>query len=775
MKYTNEQLAQWKRDINAGPIIAQRISIRREGAEWKACCPFHKNGQERTPSFTVYKLPDGTWAYKCFGCGENGNVFQFIERFDKVFFTRAVEIVLEIAGETDPAELESKANTPKKITTFSITEYEPAERALEDSGDGQKWITDRGISMETARRFHLGFVQDATAVCGTDHPWRKGGWVTFPYMSANQMRVLGAKYRSVVGKNEIVDGEPVCGIRRAPNTGTMLFNLREVNDVEDVIICEGEPDTLVLSQTGVPAVGLPMSGYRVRADEITVLKRAKRRFLAGDNTVDGIEATDRLGKELGPNTFIIRWPNGRKDANDVLLIECGGDEEKFAELLDELKTKAQPFVATEPAPPAEVQSPMEPTSSLIVRPTLNEAAYYGLVGAMTKKLEPHTESHPAGVLIELLVAFGNVIGRSAYIQIEDTKHFTNEFMVKVGETARARKGTGRNRVKHFMELVDSTWTKRRNISGIGSGEVIIHQIRDPRIAWVVDKKSGEGKNVVVDNGVEDKRLLINIGEFQGILAVCHRPDNLLSVVMRDGWDGVALDNLVKTDPANCQEPHLSLDADTTASDLSVSMSQAEKNNGFANRILWVYVYRNKLLALGGDDMDWTAEAVQFREAVESARNRRRVFLDEPARHLWKRTMYPKLERDIPGLIGAITSRASAHTLRLALIFALLDQAEHIRVEHLEAAHAVWQYCEDSAKAVFGDLVSPDQQQIMEFLASVPSATKTQIIRDCFRGNRKAAAIGYDLDVLKSLNRVADKTVDRMTYWSKADRTKSVNL
>jgi len=407
----------------------------------------------------------------------------------------------------------------------------------------------------------------------------------------------------------------------------------------------------------------------------------------------------------------------------------------------------------------------ESTKPLIVRPPLNEKMFYGLAGAIIKKLEPCTESHPAGLLVELLVSFGNVIGRSAYFQIEDTRHYTNEFMVAVGESSRARKGTGKNRIRAIMNLVDPEWLMKRNKSGIGSGEIIIHLIRDPREMWVVDKKTGVGSYVMSDRGIDDKRLCASMGEFQSILAACNRADSQMSVVMRDGWDGLPLHNLVKTDPASCEKGHLSLMADTTRADLSVSLNQADRNNGFANRFLWVYVYRTKLLPEGGGEMDWTAEAPQLQEAVEFGQRTRRMFMDESARKMWSRTLYPRLEREIPGIIGAITGRASAHTLRLAMLYALLDKSDHIRVEHLEAAATLWQYCEDSVQAIFGDLLSPEQTKIVEFLTAHGPSNKKRLIHECFKGNRRADQIQNDLDVLNSREKITVKDVKDVPSYS----------
>jgi hypothetical protein len=420
-----------------------------------------------------------------------------------------------------------------------------------------------------------------------------------------------------------------------------------------------------------------------------------------------------------------------------------------------------PVKPTSAATTAEtfVESGTIPTvreSGEVVRPILSETAYYGLAGAITKKLEPCTESHPAGLLLELMVSFGNMLGRCAYIQVEDTKHFTNEFMVKVGESSRSRKGTGKNRIRAIMEQVDPEWLRQRNVSGIGSGEVIIHLVRDPHTEYFFDKKKGTGARVTTDAGIDDKRLCVNLGEFQGILSVCHRPDNLLSVVMRDGWDGLPLHNLVKTNPASCAEGLLSLLADVTRADLTVSLSQADRANGFANRFLWAYVYRTKLLPEGGGDMDWSVEVPQLRQAVEFGRQVGRVFMDKAARDRWCRTVYPKLEREVPGIVGALTARASAHTMRLALLYALFDKSDHIRLEHLEAAEGLWQYCEDSVQAIFGNLLSPEQSKILEFLAGVDCATKTQLIHDCFKKNRKADLIDDDLQALEKSKKITRK-------------------
>jgi len=71
--------------------------------------------------------------------------------------------------------------------------------------------------------------------------------------------------------------------------------------------------------------------------------------------------------------------------------------------------------------------------------------------------------------------------------------------------------------------------------------------------------------------------------------------------------------------------------------------------------------------------------------------------------LWQAT-YAALSKEAPGLFGSVTARAEAHTARLAMMFALLDLRREICVEHLEAALALWRYCEASARYIFGDAI-----------------------------------------------------------------------
>ncbi|MBR1588276.1 MAG: DNA primase, partial [Kiritimatiellae bacterium] len=73
-------------------VIGDRVPLKRAGAAWKACCPFH---HEKTPSFTVNPQRQ---TYKCFGCGEGGDVFKFLMKHDGMTFLDAVRHLAEKCG-----------------------------------------------------------------------------------------------------------------------------------------------------------------------------------------------------------------------------------------------------------------------------------------------------------------------------------------------------------------------------------------------------------------------------------------------------------------------------------------------------------------------------------------------------------------------------------------------------------------------------------------------------------------------------------------------------
>jgi len=101
-------------------------------------------------------------------------------------------------------------------------------------------------------------------------------------------------------------------------------------------------------------------------------------------------------------------------------------------------------------------------------------------------------------------------------------------------------------------------------------------------------------------------------------------------------------------------------------------------------------------------------------------------------------------------LGAITARSEAQTVRLAMLYALIDQSVDIKPPHLRAALAAWRYCQDSAQFIFGkSFGDPTAGEILNLLRGSGEGVTRNEITDHFKRNKSSAGIGRALAVLQS--------------------------
>jgi len=384
-------------------------------------------------------------------------------------------------------------------------------------------------------------------------------------------------------------------------------------------------------------------------------------------------------------------------------------------------------------------------------PQMDQAAFQGLAGEVVEAIEPHSEADPVALLIQSLTVAGNLMGRTAYWRVEDDRHHANLFAVLVGESAKARKGTSLGRARAIARNADQAWSDDRLKGGLSSGEGLINEVRDERREW--NRK--EGREEIADPGIADKRLMVVEPEFASVLAVSERQGNTLSQLIRRAWDGDKLSTMVKHSPLRATGAHISIIGHITIDELRACLTRTEAANGFANRFLFPLVRRSKELPFGGslDDSVTVELGERLRERAMSAQGIGRVEMTAPAQEQWK-AVYSKLSAPQPGLLGAVVARGEAQVVRLALTYALLDGSGQIDVPHLQAALAVWEYCETSAAFIFGDLLGdPVADEIARALqhAGPVGMTRTHI-RDLFGRHRSADRIGAALALLATRGR-----------------------
>jgi hypothetical protein len=394
-------------------------------------------------------------------------------------------------------------------------------------------------------------------------------------------------------------------------------------------------------------------------------------------------------------------------------------------------------------------------------PFLDIAAFHGLAGDVVKAIEPNTEAHPVAILLQFLTNFGNAVGRGPHYLVEADRHGTNLFVVLAGDTSKARKGTSAGRVKQIMVEADKPWVDERMKSGLSSGEGLIWNVRDSVMHWNPKEQAYEK----VDPGVSDKRLMIVEPEFAGTLAVMQRPGNTLSPQVRQAWDGITLSSLTKNHPVRATDPHISIVGHVTDEDLRANLDSTSMANGYANRFLFARVRRVRDLPHGGslDERKVLELGERTKAALGRARTAGRVRMTPEAGSHWEK-VYHALSEGQPGLLGAVIGRAEAQTVRLALLYALLDETPvnslnslnshpagvSIKIEHLRAALAVWEYCETSARQIFGDLLgNPIADEILRALrqAGASGMTRKQISEELFQRHRSSEQIQFALDLL----------------------------
>jgi len=377
-------------------------------------------------------------------------------------------------------------------------------------------------------------------------------------------------------------------------------------------------------------------------------------------------------------------------------------------------------------------------------PMLDKAAYYGLAGEVVLTLLPHTEADPAALLLQYLACFGNMADRKPYIRIANAKHYPNIFALIVGRTARSRKGTSAQDIRAVMEHADPDWVRENIKSGISSGEGIIEMVRDAR--YEMDKKTQT--LVCVDPGVFDKRLFLDEREFSSALSKMKQDTNIVSRVLREAWDCIPpiLSTRTKHKPSIATEPLISIAAHITVDELRRKLEKLSLSDGFGNRFLYTCSDRSKLQPFGGnfDPITLAELGRKTNEAVKTAQTRNEIVFAEEAKPVWA-ALYTAVESAplTAGLIDHLTARAAPQMLRLSMLYALLDGVAQIAAPHIQAAHALWQYCEASAAYIFsdtsGDHVADTLIHELELIRP-NGMSRRDIIRDIFGGHTRAYEI-----------------------------------
>jgi hypothetical protein len=328
-------------------------------------------------------------------------------------------------------------------------------------------------------------------------------------------------------------------------------------------------------------------------------------------------------------------------------------------------------------------------------PVLGPDAYHGLLGDFLRLLEGQTEGHPAAIGAHVIPCLGTMLGREVAYRAGTEVHFPKINVIVVGPTSAGVKGVSENAAMLLVEKVMPTFIARHSLTGVASGEAVIHEMRDD-----------------ADPPAEKRRIVMD-AEFSAVLKVVRRDGSILGDVLRKVFDNRPLQNRTKSAGTEvASNHHLSIVGSTTPGELRALTEEISILNGFANRFLYVWSELTRLLPLGGriDEQGIHRLAEQFvavqtwvreKPAVNGTSRWFSITEGSAAHRVWD-TFYERR----PGLpnesemMTAITGRQVTHGARLALVYAVLDRCDHFEPEHIRAAVAWCDYCIATIRKIF---------------------------------------------------------------------------
>jgi hypothetical protein len=504
--------------------------------------------------------------------------------------------------------------------------------------------------------------------------------------------------------------------------------LAELPDGAEVRVVEGEKCVDALRWLGLAVAGTVTGAAATPSDAALRPLVRLTPLLWADNDEGGRSHMEHIATRLlilgCSRVEGIRWPQAPAKGDAVDLIE---EARRDGASREDITAK----VTTLPREPMAVGSRIEfpvfspkPESEWPNPP--DGAAFRGLAGDVVATLRDHTEADDVALLVSFLVAAGTAIGPGPYVAVGEARHGVNLFAVTVGDSSRARKGHSWESTRRLIVDADPTMA-RQIVTGLSTGEGLIERVRDDLEVREWNKKT-QTHDVRVEPGADDKRLLAVETEMARTLEVSRRDGNTLSAVLRQASDGVPLHVLTRKAPLAATGAHIAVLGHITKDELRRRLDDVSMANGFANRFLWCPVKRARKLSRPSpvNDADRRPLVERISDVIASARQRDRFLFDAGAEAAWD-AAYPTLTEDRNGLVGALTARAEAHAIRLALLFALLDRDNAIRAEHIFAALAMVEFADHGVTYIFGDRVGdPTADTIVDALRRRGRLTRTEV-------------------------------------------------
>jgi len=290
-----DEVEEIKRRIDIVDLISSYLTLKKAGSNYKAICPFH---QEKTPSFMVSAEKQ---IFKCFGCGEGGDIFTFVEKMENLEFPEALRMLADRAGvQLKRRQFKPEEGKDRKTKLYQINDLSARvfHKILISHPAGKialEYLKKREISNQTIKEFMIGYAPSSRSM--KEFLLKKG-------FTAAELAEAGSPDRffrriifpirnrmdhTIAFTGRVLDQKQEPKYLNTPDTiifhkGSVLYNLDQargaIKQQNAVIVVEGQMDVIASFQAGVQNV-IASSGTALTAEHLQILYRYTPNIIFG--------------------------------------------------------------------------------------------------------------------------------------------------------------------------------------------------------------------------------------------------------------------------------------------------------------------------------------------------------------------------------------------------------------------------------------------------------------------------------------------------------------
>ncbi|OUR74467.1 DNA primase [Arcobacter sp. 31_11_sub10_T18] len=330
---TKSSIENLQNHLDVVDVISQFLEIKKAGANFKACCPFHG---EKTPSFVISPSKQ---IYHCFGCGVGGDSIKFVMEYEKLNYPEALEKLASMVNVQ--LEYDNKNEKKQDIKVLeNINQY--YQKLFVSNNTAKQYILNRGISEFSIEKFEIGYAPASSDTInylknnflnladakdlGVIDTGTNGLYsrfierITFPIHALNG-KIVGFGGRTITGHNAKYVNSPQTKVF---NKSRLLYGYslakEKIYKNNQIIITEGYLDVIMLHQAGFDNAVATL-GTALTADHLPLLKRGEPKVIvAYDGDKAGLNAAYKASVMLSHSEFeggVVIFGEGKDPADMV--------------------------------------------------------------------------------------------------------------------------------------------------------------------------------------------------------------------------------------------------------------------------------------------------------------------------------------------------------------------------------------------------------------------------------------------------------------------------